>query len=230
MGDEWLKSVEACLKEGGFPTEAGYPARKAAALTRTVAAVNLVAADGSGIREVLVTVLTPRKLGLAECQRRAAEAVALLSGDGNRWEFDRWRYEDGIGCWAVDIRGTAVHGVQVEVSVGDEAQPWVTEVTARQLPERRWIYSHAQGEPCGVIPGKKGWILKLTQLLPVGQPLPEEGEEPFGITVTRGGIRQVFRDCWWQSYTSTEKAEGTRIVRSAFCISREVSRIEQNGV
>ena len=37
MGDEWLKSVETCLKEGGFPAEAGYPARKAAALTRTVA-------------------------------------------------------------------------------------------------------------------------------------------------------------------------------------------------
>lgn len=226
MGLQWLKQVEQSLKEGGFRTEAGYPARRAVALSETVAAVNLQAMDGTGIRQVLVTVLTPRKLGLEQCQSKAAQALEILAQDGNQWEFDRWRYEDGIDCWVIEIRGIAVDEVQraqMAVYIGDAEQPWVTDILVQQIVQGRFVYPHWQGEPSRVIPGKKGWILKMTQLLPFGELLPEPEGESFDLSVVRQGIRQTFRDCWWESYTSREKAEGTLIVRSAFCLSREVS-------
>lgn len=239
MGPEWLTQVENTLKQAGFRVEAGYPAHKAVDLAESVAAVNLKAMDEKEIREVLVTVLTPRKLGLEQCQSRAVQAVAVLATDGNQWNFSGWHYEEGIDCWAIEIHGIPAVAIETEepempegytVLIGEEEQAFVTDFLAQQMQDRRLIYPHGQGIPSGVIPGKRGWTLKLTQLLPPGEPEPVDGEEPFSLEVRRGGVRQVYSGCCWQSFSSRQKPEGTEVVRSACTLSREVTTDGQDAV
>lgn len=229
MGLEWLSRLRQTLEEAGFRTEMGYPGHKAVALTDTVAAVNLGVMDENNVREVLVTILTPRKQGLEACQGKAAQALAVLAGDGSRWQFDRWRYEAGIDCWAIEIHGIPAE-VGYKVWIGEWEQPWVTDFMARQDRNRRLIYPHWQGAPSGVTPGAMGWSLKLTQLFPQGESARSMETEPFSVTVVRGNSRQVYTGCCWQSVSIQEKPEGSEVVRSAFALGREVNTDEQNAV
>jgi len=233
MGHEWLTQVKEALKNAGFRVEAGYPAQKAVHLTDTVAAVNLGAMEGSRIREVAVCILTPRVMGLEACQNRASDAVLALSKDGNQWRFDRWRYEAGIDCWAIEILGTPVQASGVlgyTIAIGQVQQGHVTDFLARQVQDRRLIRPHGDDTPSGVTPGRRGWTLKLTQLLPEGEAEPEEGTEPFSLTVSRGGVQQTYTGCCWAEYASQQLPEGIQIVRSAFALDREVSTDGQNAV
>lgn len=232
MGLEWLTQIKQALVNAGFRVEAGYPAHKAVCLTQTAAAVNLKGMDEKEVREVLVTVLTPRSLGLEQCQSKAAEGIRALASDGNQWSFSGWRYEEGIDCWVIEICGIPAQTEQAEqpaqpegcaVWIGETEQKYVTDFLAQQTPDRRLIRPHGEGVPSGVTPGKQGWNLTLTQLLPVGEPEPEAGAEPFSLTVSRGSISQVYGACWWSGYSSRQTAEGTQVVRSAFALSREVS-------
>ena len=236
MGPEWLTQTEEILKGAGFRTEAGYPAHKAAALTDTVAAVNLCAMDEKTVRGILVTILTPRKMGLEVCQSRAADALQALAEEGNLWSFDRWRYEEGIDCWAIEIHGipapteeTLQQTQGYSVTVGDTEVLGVTDFLAQQMPDRRMTHPHWSSAPSGVIPGKMGWILKLTQLLPWEE---EEGQlqEPFSVTVCRGQLRTVYSRCYRQSYSVRLKQEGTEVIRGFYALSREVSSDGENAV
>lgn len=225
MGLEWLTQVKQALVNTGFRVEAGYPAHKAVHLTQTVAAVNLKGMDGSEVREVLVTVLTPRSLGLEQCQSRAAQAVQALTADTGQWSFSGWHYEERIDCWAIEICGTPSKTEEAKgyaVLIGEAEQLYVTDFLAQQTLDRRLIRPHGDSAPSGVIPGKQGWSLTLTQLMPVGAAEPEAGTDPFSLTVNRGDVRQVFGGCRWTAYSSRQLAEGTQIVRSALALSREV--------
>ena len=116
------------------------------------------------------------------------------------------------------------------VLIGEDVQPFVTDFLAQQEMDRRMVYPHWEGTPTRVIPGRRGWTLKLTQLLPEGAGEPEKGAEPFSLTVSRGTNRQVYRGCCWQSFSSRQKAEGTEIVRSAYALDREVTTDGQDAV
>lgn len=231
MGPEWLTQTIQVLEAAGFRVEAGYPAHKAVHLTQTVAAVNLKGMDEKEVREILVTILTPRAMGLEQCQSRAAEGIQALAVDGNQWHFDRWRYEAGIDCWAIEISGTPAEvREEYTVSWGEAVQPYVTDFVARQEPNRRMIRPHGTAEPCGVIPGRQGWNLTLIQLLPGGEPEPENPEEPFTLTVSRGGGQTSYTGCRWSEYVSRQLPEGIQITRSAFALGREVNVDGQNAV
>lgn len=226
MGLEWLNQVKQTLQEAGVRVESGYPAHKAVHLTQSVAAVNLKAMEGDSVTEVLVTILTPRMMGLEQCQSQSAQTVQILTTTQSCWSFDGWRYEEGIDCWAVEIRGVPVQVEETEsytVLLGEKEVPFVADFLARQVQDRRLIRPHGQGDPAGVIPGKQGWELELTQMIPAGQPEPEEEKEPFTLTVSRSGHEQVYSGCRWTEYCSRQMPEGTQIVRKALALSREVS-------
>lgn len=228
MGLEWLNSVTALLIDAGFRTEQGYPAAKAMGLNGTVAAVNLTGQD-SFTAKITVTILTPRSEGLSQCQAGAVEALEALLTDGGQWSFSGWQYDNGIDCYRIEIHGvrsmvraegTSVGGYQV--LIGEHPQEYVSDFLARQQRDRRLIRPHGQKEPVNATPGMGGWTIKLTQMLPPEQTEPAAPEEPFCLTVNRGGHSQVFTGCYWSDYSSRQLADGTEVVRSGFALSREV--------
>lgn len=233
MGTQWVSQTIQTLRAAGFRVEAGYPARRAAAPHDAVAAVNILSMEQNEVRELLVTVLSPRALGLECCQNRAAEALRALTADGNQWRFSGWQFDREIDCWRVEIHGTPVAAAQslpYSVSIGQVIVPYVTSFLAEQRLDRRMIYPHWAGAPSGAIPGKQGWTLKLTQLLPQSQTEPEPEAEPFSVTVRRGNQRVHYPRCYWQSYSSQQLPEGTQLLRQALALSREVTEDESNEV
>lgn len=231
---EWLSGVREILTNAGFRAEIGYPGQGAVALTGTVAAVNLTQVNtGESQAVVTVTILTPRTLGLGQCQEQAGEAAGVLSREtGCGWTFSGWRYESGIDCYAIEVTGSArycrsadgwIRDSGCQVAIGEENQSYVTDFLARQALDRRFLRPHAQTDPAWVTPGVGGWTIKLTQLFPVTETEPAAVEEPFTLTVKRGGSTQVFSDCYWGTYSSQQKERGTEVVRSGFALSREVT-------
>lgn len=234
MGYEWLSAIEQALKEAGFRVERGYPAKRAVHLIGTVAAVNLTQADlARQTAQATVTVLVPRKYGLDHCQEMALQAATILSGDGNSWGFSGWKYDSGIDAFAVEVIGTASFAPDedagetldegCQVSIEGVAQSYVTDFLARQQSDREFVWGHGQSEPYGVTPGKGGWSIRLTQMLPGNVPEPEAVEEPFGMTVIRGGCCQQFAGCCWTEYSSRQCEQGVEVIRGGLAVSREVT-------
>ena len=233
FGYGWLTALEQALRNAGFLVERGYPAKTANALTQAVAAVNLTKVDlPSRSASVTVTVLVPHELGLDHCQKKAEEAALALSEQGGRWSFEGWKFDGNIKCFYVEVVGTAGFAIRngtwladtgYQVRIGEEAQQHVTDFWAQQTMNRRLIRPHAQTEPLGVTPGRGGWVIKLTQLMPPGHPEPAQQPEPFDLTVSRGGCSRVYRECCWSDYTARETEAGTQIVRSGFALRREVT-------
>ena len=239
-GYEWLTTLEQALRDAGFQVERGYPAKNAVYLIETVAAVNLTRLD---IRQrsatVTVAVIAPRKHGLDHCQKMAEKAALALSGAGGQWQFSGWKFDSGISCFMVEVVGTVnffpgdegwIADAGYQVLIGGQVQEYVTDFLARQERDRRLIRPHGQAEPTAVTPGMDGWTIRLTQLLPSGQPEPVQPEEPFTMKVTRGGQSQVYSGCCWSDYTSQQCAQGTRVIRSGFALRREVSSDGSNEV
>lgn len=227
MGIEWLEQVVQRLTSGGFRAQSGYPGDRAMHLTDTALAVNLTGMNAE-TATVTVTVLEPRSRGLAQCQAQAAAALDALAADGEQWSFSGWQYEEKPDCYRVDVIGTRSLGTETSkggrrVLIGEEIQENVTDFLAKQSADRRLIRPHGQAEPIGVTPGMDGWTIQLTQLIPPGESEPTEVEEPFTLTVIRGGWSRVYQKCYWSEYTSRQMESGTQVVRSGFALSREVS-------
>lgn len=233
FGYEWLAALEQALRNAGFLVERGYPSKNAVHLTRAVAAVNLTRVNLQNTSAAAtVTVLVPRGYGLDRCQQMAEEAALVLSEQGGQWGFEGWSFDESISCFYVEVVGTVrfslLNGTWLpetgyEVLIGEEAQRYVTDFQAQQAMDRRLIRPHGQAEPVGVTPGRDGWTIKLTQLLPSGQAEPEQAAEPFDLTVSRGGCSRVYRECCWSDYTTRETDAGTQVVRSGFALRREVT-------
>lgn len=222
MGNERLESTKQTLRSAGFRVETGYSGDVPMTLSETVAAVNLTGFDGvTGKEKITVTILTPRTAGLEECQNRAMQAASALASG---YSFDRWKYDELLDCFAIEVTAQlpAAQDPQLEVLLGDQQVQYVTGFTARQAAGRRLIGAMGSGEPSGVTPGSGGWILELKQTLPDTAPEPEQVEEPFALTVRRGGFSQVFTGCCWSEYGAEYVLGGVQVIRKGLALSREV--------
>lgn len=240
MGYEWLTTLETALRAEGFRVERGYPAKNAIYLTGPVAAVNLTGVDTQKqSTTVTVTVLVPRRCGLDQCQQMAQKAAVILAGQGGQWRFTGWKFDEKISCFYAEVEGTVYFSAQegtwvpeqgYAVLIGDEIQNYVTDFRAQQSMNRRLIRPHGQYAPVGITPGRDGWIIKLTQMLPSGVAEPAVGAEPFALTVKRGGQSLVYQDCCWSDYSSRQCELGTQVIRSGFALRREASEDGQDEV
>lgn len=227
-----IDAVKTTLQNAGFRVDTGYPADRAVHIGATVAAVNLTGVDSNGRNAgITVSVLTPRKLGLDQCQSAAASVVAALSADGGGWQFEGFQYDSAADCYCIAVTGALpvrledgdwVQPDALEVLIGESAVEYVTDLTATRQMNRRLIRPTIQREPIGVTPGTGGWIIKLTQVLPAGIKEPESGEESFTLTVRRGTGSVVYAGCCWSEHSSVYRSGGTTVVRSGLALSREV--------
>lgn len=232
MGIEWLTAIKTALDGLGIPAEVGTPPSRAMDITKTVATANLTGLDtAQGVMTATVTVITPRVFGALACQEAAAKAAAALAALAGAWSYDGWRYDSTIDCCCIDLmgkRGVGLSGTDwtaagdYQVLIGETAQEFVTGFQASREMDRRLYCGVSQSKPYGATPAKGGWSIRLTQLIPWDQPEPEQEEEPFDLTVARGGIRQVFHKCVWSAYTSRQTDRGTELVRTGLAVEREV--------
>lgn len=228
----YLEEVEETLERIGFQTGLGYPGSWAVHVTQPLAAVSGAGLDhDAGTARVKVSVLSPRALGLSQCQSQAAAALEALAELGSGWHYSGWQFDDNLDCYRVEVEGEIpvvfsgsgpVRSAGWQITIEQEPQLWVTDFLARQQADRRLLRPHGTPEPVGVTPGMGGWSIRLTQLLPMSEAEPAQVEEPFALTVAWGDNRQVYQKCFWSDYSARKQPGGTLVVRSGFALSREV--------
>lgn len=106
MGKEWVNKAISALSEAGIRAASGFPGESKTTMEETVAAVNITGFDGdTGKMTVTVLILTPRKLGLGECQGTAIDASLALTDVGIGCSFDRWTYDETLDCFSIALVG-----------------------------------------------------------------------------------------------------------------------------
>lgn len=227
-----IEEVLQMLEQAGIPARVGYPGTAAGTAFQCVAAVNLTGLDtAEGTACISVTLLSPRQRGLAACQEAAAKAAGVLRADATGWSFRDWRYESALDCFAIEL--VSVRSVVQEqdgwkrqtmaVTVDGVLQSHVTAFEAVRRQERRLIRPHCQSTPVGITPGRDGWAITLTQRLPLNAAEPEDGAEPFVLTVEQGGAAVTFTGCCWSEHTLRYLPGGMELKRSGFALTREVA-------
>lgn len=108
---EFLNEIRDRLKAARIPAGEAYPDRELVRLTEAVAAVSLGGVDQQdGETEVLVRILSPRKLGVWHGQQTALRAMEVLSGCGLCCRMEDVTYESGCDAFQVKLhaRGTGL--------------------------------------------------------------------------------------------------------------------------
>ena len=68
------------------------------------------------------------------------------------------------------------------------------------------------------------WTLTLEEMIPRDIDEPEEGEEPFTLTVRRGTVSESYGSCRWTSHSRQDTQEGLQKRRTAQALTRTVER------
>ena len=106
---ECLNEVLERLTEAGIPAGAAFPEGEQGCLTTAAAAVSLGSVDQeNGRAEVLVRILSPRKLGAWHCQQTGIQAMETLSAGGFCCRMEAVTYETGCDCFQVILHAQGI--------------------------------------------------------------------------------------------------------------------------
>lgn len=232
MGYELLETVTGLLTAAGLRAGEEFPGGKRMEILAPAAAVGLQALDpGKGVASFSIRILSPRMLGGWCCQVWASRAVQALTDAGMDCQTAQMDYRGGSDCFCVVVTArcrVAFSGDHWEVGsirqiwIGETIQKGVESFQAVRRQERRIIGAFWQAAPVAVTPGKDGWELELVQ---IPQEEPEEGEEPFTLTLREGDREIRYTGCCWNETLWQHHREGLRLTRRGFALGREVSAI-----
>ena len=224
-----LEELRELLEHAGIPAGEEYPAGERVEIFSPVAAVGLRELDcANSVARFSVRILSPRILGGWCCQRQAALAAQTLHRAGMTSSAAEMEYLGGSDCFCISLtvsrpvyegaEGWSA-GSLWQVLRDDREEKNVLSFRAVQDQGRRLLGAFCQSEPVGVTPGTGGWQIELVQS---GAAEPEEGQEPFTLTVHAAGAAQRYLGCCWNETEIVLGGEGIRRIRRGFALKREV--------
>ena len=224
-----LEELRALLEDAGIPAGEEYPAGERVEILSPVAAVGLRELDcANAVARFSVRILSPRMLGGWCCQQKAALAAQTFHGAGMTCSAAEMEYRKGSDCFCVSLtvsrpvyEGTQgwSAGSGWRVLRDDVEEQHVRSFRAVRNQGRRLVGTFCQSTPTRVIPGAGGWQIELVQS---GAAEPEEGQEPFTLTVCAGGARQRYLGCCWNETEIVLGGEGLKRIRRGFALEQEV--------
>lgn len=233
MGYELLEALTDILNAAGLPAGEEYPAGERVEILSPVAAVGLRELDAAaGEARFSVRVLSPRILGGWCCQVWAAKAAQALQGEGLACETDQMEYLSGSDCFCVSIMAAQpvvrtesgwTRGRLWQVFCGEQELEGVSLFRAVRELGRRFVGGMGRSTPEGITSGSGGWKLELRQKVVLE---PEEGEEPFVLTVRQGTWEQRYSGCCWDETEVVCTQGGLELIRKGFAMEREVLAVE----
>ena len=224
-----LQALKELLENAGIPAGEAYPAGDRVEILSPVAAVGLRELDcANSAARFSVRILSPRILGGWCCQNKAAEAAQALHSAGMRCTAEEMEYLKGSDCFCVSLtvtqpvyEGAAGWSAGWQVLRDDVQERNVLSFRAVRNQGRRLVGAFCQSEPTRVTPGAGGWQLELVQS---GAAEPEEGQEPFVLTVHAGGVRERYLGCCWNETEIILDGGGLKRIRRGFALKREAEK------
>lgn len=224
-----LEELKTLLEAAGIPAGEEYPAGERVEILSPVAAVGFRELDCThGAARFSVRILSPRILGGWCCQQKAAQAAQVLHRAGMSCSTEEMEYLKGSDCFCISLT--------VSRTVYEGSEGWCAGSGWRVLRDgaeenhvlsfravrnqgRRLLGAFCQSEPVRVTPGAGGWQIELVQS---GTAEPEEGQEPFTLTVQAGGAAQRYLGCCWNETEIVLDGQGLKWIRRGFALTREV--------
>lgn len=234
MGHEWVQMIADTLANSGIAVMEAYPAGEMLHLTKLTAAVEMKTLNCTeGNVMIGIHVLSPRNLGGWECQNAAACVAGALYGANIDCTCGQMEYLHRSDCYCVVVtaklpiffeNGKWVKRNPWEVLVGNQKLEYANRFYAEQNQDRRLVGAVCQRQPVGVTPSANtGWNIRLVQKIPFGKPIPSMPEEPFCLTVSKGGQTQRYRDCYWSGEKSAHSQSGVELEYWGYALEREVT-------
>ena len=224
-----LQELKELLENAGIPAGEAYPAGDRVEILSPVAAVGLRELDcANSAARFSVRILSPRILGGWCCRSKAAEAAQALHSAGMRCVAEEMEYLKGSDCFCVSLtvtqpvyEGAEGWSAGWQVLRDDVQEKNVLSFRAVRNLGRRLVGAFCQSEPTRVTPGAGGWQLELVQS---GAAEPEEGQEPFVVTVHAGGVRERYLGCCWNETEIVLDGGGLKRIRRGFALKREAEK------
>lgn len=228
--------IAEILEKSGVSVMEAYPTGTMLHLTEPAAAVEMKALNcAEGKVMIGIRVLSPQSLGGWECQNAAACVAGALYDaniDCTCTQMEYLQRSDSF-CVLVTARipvffenGKWMRGNPWEVFIENEKLEYANRFDAEQNQDRRLVGAVCQSQPVGVIPGANtGWKIRLVQKIPFGRQIPEVQEEPFSLTVRKGGQIQQYRNCYWSGEKCSHSQSGVELEHWGYALERE----ETNG-
>ncbi len=232
-----MQIVADILIESGIAVMEAYPAGTMLHVTKPTAAVEMRGLNcGEGNVMIGIRVLSPRNLGGWECQNAAGSVAGALYGADMECTCAQMEYLHRSDCFCVLVmakipvfleNGIWKKGRPWEVLVGNQKLEYVSGFYAEQNQDRRLVGAVCQSGPVGVTPGANaGWNIRLVQKIPFGKVISAMPQEPFSLTVHKGGQTQQYRNCYWSGEKSSHSPSGEELEYWGYALEREVTNGE----
>ena len=211
MGRITVEQIVTDLSTGGIRASAAWPGQKMPHLTAPAAAVCLEKADDAREQTtILVTVYSPGDQGGSACETAAVAAMGALQKTGAVCLLEGCRYDGQLHLFSMELH--AVYGGLVteeakfpaSVKLGLAPLPYVTGF-------KSW---HLTDDPAETPLSASLCYFRLEELIPTGGVEQNTPQEPFTITVTRGGTIETFTGCYLTTDVREDKQNGVSRVRS----------------
>ena len=234
--EEWLGGIPQALTKVGIECCEEYAAAPARMISGPTAAVGLCNFDWkTGQAAVSVRILSPRRSGGRACQQAAFQAICALEEAAIPTSAEKMRYERGCDCFQMELNSTvqvrqppAVPEPAWTVTVNGLKLAGVTEFSAVQDGQRRFVGAIGQKLPPAVLPPSAGWVLRVTV-----RPETEETAftaEPSEVIVQRGQRRTRYSGVCWSKIAQTCRADGVTMEYQGFAPEQVEERIGKREI
>lgn len=232
MEEQWLVRFRELLKPVGLDVMAAHPDALAPHLSKPLAALEWGEMDcGKSTAQLRLHVLSPKSGGGSLCRNTAVRVVGALHQAGMVCSCAKMRYDTGYGCFRVEItvkawvffqNGGWNPGKSWQILANGQPVAYAEGFEAEQDLQRRILCQIGQRVPTEVTAGNGGgWKIRLTRVIPAGQPIPALPAEPMDLTVSHGGRSWRYARCRWSAERVRLEAQGTTVVQWGYAMERE---------
>lgn len=157
---------------------------------------------------MLVRVYSPGDDGGSVCEEAAVAAMTVLQETGAVCLLESCRYDGQLHLFSMEL-----HAVYVETE--EEKLPITVKLGLAPLPHITGFKSwHLTDDPSVMPLASSLCYFRIEELIPSGATEQNTPEEPFTITVTRGGTVETFTGCYLTTDVREDQLEGVNRVRS----------------
>lgn len=232
MGILILEQVLQMLKDAGISSDLAYPGNKYPLLSYPVAAVHIEKVEQEKRKvTVEVTIVSPGSMGGVRCEEEALKAATALRRGGAVCVQNGCKYNGASRVFTVDVlatffvdpdMGSNTLGADFEVYINGTRRPYAVCFKSEQVRQNQPQYTMGESAPVGICRGSWAWKLYLEEKITGNYMHMGTEPDPVEVKLIRGGITEVYRQCFWESIRREYSREGLHIIRSGLALQREV--------
>lgn len=201
-----IQDAVVALRAGGLRADWGYPQGWQATPESAVVAVSVAHSDPQETA-LKVWVLGPAAQGGRTCEDLAQTAAQILRAQNARCTVGECHFDEETGLFMVQILAVWQESLPCSIRIGQTLLANVTDFSAVQNRQVTRVTDEETGE-ITLVGEMVSWTVTIRERLPVGEIAAVEAADGFTLTVTGENGVETYPQCYWQSITLEQSADG----------------------